>query len=291
MSTTTDPRQFGRVVLAGYGDIGARVARRLGDSRPLLAINRSGRTARLSPPLQVTRCDLPELGPLLESADTLLWLAPPPAEGEVESHLQAVLARAPQLRKVIYLSTSGVYGDCAGAWVQESAAANPQTPRAKRRFSGETLALQYGQRREVPVAVIRVPGIYGPGRLPRARLARRLPVLAASISPWSNRIHAEDLAAALVLLLDKGEGVFNISDGSPGSITEYFQAVADVLGVPHLPEVASATELSPELASYMRESRRLDITRAREELGFSPQYPQFRQALLRCVENDLVWDA
>lgn len=220
-----------------------------------------------------------------------MWLAPPPAQGEVESHLQAALDQAPQLHKVIYLSTSGVYGDCAGAWVKESTAANPQTPRARRRFSGETLALQYGQHRQVPVAIIRVPGIYGPGRLPKARLARRLPVLAANISPWSNRIHAEDLAAALVLLLDRGEGVFNISDGCPGSITDYFQAAADVLGLPHLPEVAAAEELTPELASYMGESRRLNITRARNKLGYSPQHPQFRQALPNCVENDLVWDA
>ncbi len=279
-----------RVVLAGYGDIGARVARRLGASCERLAVNRSGRTARLNPPLVATVCELAGLGPHLRADDTLVWLAPPPPEGERETHLEAALAAAPALRKMVYLSTSGVYGDCQGAWVRESDAPNPQTPRARRRYSAEMITQEYGQRMRVPVAILRVPGIYGPGRLPTARLSRGLPTLAAPISPWSNRIHAEDLAAVLVLLLERGEGVFNISDGQPGSITEYFQAAADVLGLPHLPEVASTADLTPELASYMQESRRLDITRARTELGFEPRFPHFQQALAGCVDPDLIWE-
>lgn len=279
------------MVLAGYGDIGARVARGIGASQPVLAINRSGRAARLNPTVPVTRCELAQAATLLRPGDTLLWLAPPAADAATETQVEAVLADAPRLHKVVYLSTSGVYGDCAGAWVRETDTPNPQTPRARRRYSGETLVTQYGERQQIPTAIIRVPGIYGPGRLPVRRVQQGLPTLAARLSPWSNRIHAEDLATALRLLLECGQGVFNIADGHPGSITEYYHAVAEVLGLPHLPEVQAAEELSAELASYMRESRRLDITRARTELGYTPRYEQFRLALPGCIENDLCWES
>ncbi len=279
----------GRLVLAGYGDIGARVARGIGASRPILALNRSGRQAQLNPPVPVTRCELARAATLLRDGDTVMWLAPPAANAETEVQVEAVLAGAPRLHKVVYLSTSGVYGDCAGRWVQETDPPDPQTPRARRRYSGEVLVTQYGRSQQVPTAIIRVPGIYGPGRLPRRRLQQGLPTLAADLSPWSNRIHAEDLAMALRLLLDRGQGVFNISDGHPGSITEYYQAVAELLGLPHLSEARAAAELTPELASYMRESRRLDITRARTELGYVPRFADFRQALPGCVQDDLHW--
>lgn len=279
-----------RIVLAGYGDIAARVARRIGCSHPLLAVNRSGRAAVLPSGLRPYKSELRTLADQLEAGDTVMWLAPPPADDDVDSGLCAVLDAAPRLHKLIYLSTSGVYGDCHGGWVNESQIPAPQTPRARRRLAAETRCGQYATETGVPLAILRVPGIYGPGRLPRKRLERGLPTLAATISPWSNRIHAEDLAAVLVKLLDTGTGVFNISDGEPSTITEYFQAAAEVLKLPYLPEVDSVNALTPELASYMRESRRLDISKARNELEYTPQFPCFRRALSDCSVDDLQWE-
>jgi nucleoside-diphosphate-sugar epimerase len=139
-------------------------------------------------------------------------------------------------------------------------------------------------------AIVRVPGIYGPGRLPRQRLEQGAPILAAQLAPWSNRIHAEDLARFLLLVLDRGQGIYNISDGQPGTITQYYLAVATVLGIAAPPQVQDLDQLGPALASYMAESRRLDITRATQELGFVPDYPDFAAALPDCIWPDLSWE-
>lgn len=277
-----------RVVLAGFGDIAARLARKIGASQPVVAVNRSGRWAALDHPPEHLVAELGKVGSQLQPGDTLVWLAPPAPEGETETTLRSALRAAPRLNKLIYLSTSGVYGDCGGEWVRETRSPAPQSARAKRRFSGEQLATEYGYRSGSPVAIVRVPGIYGPGRLPKQRIAAGSPTFSAALSPWSNRIHAEDLAGFLHLLLRRGSGVFNVSDGQPGSITEYFQAVAQCLGLPALPEVEDVAILTPGLASYLKESRRLVIERARD-LGYSPHYPDFRKALPACYENDLHW--
>lgn len=279
----------GRVIIAGYGDVGARVARGWTAPLPLVAVNRTGRWAEMARPPAMEVTDLAWLGRLLTPADRLLWLAPPPAQGESDTILAAALGPVARLQRLVYLSTSGVYGDCQGAWVTEEAPRRPQTPRACRRAHAEAVVQAFGQRSETPVAIVRVPGIYGPGRLPLRRIEKGLPTLAAAISPWSNRVHVEDLAALLRRLLEDGEGVFNISDGQPGTITEYFHAVADVLDLPRLPEVDDPADLTPELASYMRESRRLDISRVRQKYGFAPRFTDLRAALPACRTDDLRW--
>lgn len=281
-------RMSGRLVLAGYGDVAARIARRLGPTREVVGVNRSGRWAEFPHSPDIQRIDLTGLGRYLCAEDTVIWLAPPPKQGELETNLESALREAPVIRKLIYLSTSGVYGDCAGNWVSENHPAAPQSARAKRRLSGEQIAGEFGRRMGIPVAIVRVPGIYGPGRLPKQRVRDGLPTFAANLSPWSNRIHAEDLAAFFALLLSRGEGVFNISDGRPGTITEYFQEVASCMGLPPLPEVHDLSELTPGLASYMSESRRMNIEKARA-LGYAPAFPDFRQALPECLHNDLHW--
>ncbi|MGB1556512.1 MAG: NAD-dependent epimerase/dehydratase family protein [Oceanococcaceae bacterium] len=277
-----------RLVIAGYGDIGARVARRIAAQQPMLAVNRRGLQAALPQPPRLWQGGLALLGPQLRSGDTLLWLAPPPKSGLIEPNLEQALAQAPDLARVVYLSTSGVYGDCGGAWVDESRPAAPASDRARRRWAAECCLQAWAEERGVPWAVARVPGIYGPGRLPEARIRAAKPSLSAALSPWSNRVHAEDLAAFLCLLLQQGQGVYNISDGQPGSITEYFHAVADALGLPRVPEVSELQALTPELASYMGESRRLDIRRARA-LGYQPLHTDLRAALPACVQPDLQW--
>lgn len=278
------------VVLAGYGDIGARIARQL--HSPCVGINRSGRyVPDLSAQVRVVRSSLSDLRHWVRAEDSVIWLAPPPGEGHTDSTLRQALAQVGKLRKLVYLSTSGVYGDCEGRWVDETAPLQAQSARALRRVDAEAAVQEWAAKQAVDWAIVRVPGIYGPGRLPRGRLEQAAPILDAQRAPWSNRIHAEDLARFLLVVLHQGQGIYNISDGQPGTITQYYLAVAKVLGIPAPPQVDDLEKLGPALASYMAESRRLDITRATQELGFAPSYPDFLSALPDCVVADLEWRA
>lgn len=274
------------LVLAGYGDIGARIARQA--QTPCVGLNRSG---RFVPGLGVRllRGPLSELQQGVQAADSVIWLAPPPPEGQTDNLIRQALAGVTGLRKLVYVSTSGVYGDCQGRWVDEGAPLAAQTPRAQRRMDAEAAVQSWAAQHAVDWAIVRVPGIYGPGRLPQRRLEQGAPILAAALAPWSNRIHAEDLARFLLLVLEQGHGIYNISDGQPGTITQYYLAAAEVLGIAPPPQVRDAKELGPALASYMAESRRLDITRAQQELGFEPHFPDFYAALPGCLQPDLQW--
>lgn len=135
-----------------------------------------------------------------------------------------------------------------------------------------------------------MPGIYGPRRLPRARLEHRLPVLAEAESPYSNRIHVDDLIrACLAAVSSDFIGLVHVSDGHPSTMTDYFNRVADALGLPR-PEQISREEaqqnLSREMLSYLSESKRMDITRMRTVLGVEPDYPDLDRGLSDCVASE-----
>ncbi len=281
-----------RLLIAGYGDIGARVARLLPAGVAVQAVNRSGREC-LGLPQAVTliRADLAALGKLAAPGSHILWLAPPPAQGPGDATLEAALDGLPAPAKFVYLSTSGVYGDCGGAWVNESRPPAPGTDRARRRLAAERALQAWAEAAGCPWAIARVPGIYGPGRLPLQRLRERRPGPAPTLPGWSNRVHADDLAAALWAILRAGEGIYNVADGSPGTMGDYFRAVAQAAGLPPPPEVDSLAQLPPGLASYLQESRRIDAGRLHRELGWAPQYPDLRAALPGCLAPDLAWQA
>jgi nucleoside-diphosphate-sugar epimerase len=136
--------------------------------------------------------------------------------------------------RVVYISTTGVYGDCQGAWVNEDTPARPDAARSRRRLDAENTLRVYGRERGVPVSILRVPGIYGPGRLPVDAIHARRPVLDEKECGYTNRIHAEDLAHVCLIAGQRGQAdrVYNVSDGQPDSITHYYNCVADALGVP-----------------------------------------------------------
>ena len=213
----------------------------------------------------------------------LIYTVPPPRSGPRDTRLQNLLAQLdPPPAAIVYLSTSGVYGDCGGDWVDEQRAAAPLTDRARRRLDAEQQIADYATAQGIRHAILRVPGIYGPGRLPIERLQAGTPILDPAESPWSNRIHAADLAAACHLAADKGQGVYNISDGTPGRMSEYFLALADALGLPPPPRIGMAQaerEFSTQRLSFLRESRRLIIDRARRELAYAPRYPSLAEGL------------
>jgi nucleoside-diphosphate-sugar epimerase len=187
--------------------------------------------------------------------------------------------RPPRARvRVVYASTTGVYGDCGGARIDETRALRPATPRATRRVAAERRLRRAGAQGTLAVSIARIPGIYAAGRLPLARLEKRTPALVDADDVYTSHIHADDLAAILVRLTTHGRPsrVIHASDDSELKMGEYFDRVADAFGVARAPRVTSADaelQLDPLLLSFMRESRRLSNRRLKQELRMRLRYP------------------
>jgi len=218
-------------------------------------------------------------------ADLVLHFAPPPERGKLDTrtrHLIAALQRGKILpRRIVYISTSGVYGDCGGAWVSETRYATPHTPRAWRRVDAERQLRRWGSNGGPVVSILRAPGIYAAGRLPVERIKRGDPVLTSEDDVFTNHIHADDLARCTLaaLRLGRPNRVYHASDDSarPGlKMAEWFDAVATAFALPHPRRVSRAeaeTQLAPLTLSFMSESRRLDNTRIKRELRVRLRYP------------------
>jgi nucleoside-diphosphate-sugar epimerase len=279
------------VLIVGCGDIGLRLAGLCSDT-PVTGLVRSEpsaarlRARRVLPKL--LDLDAPFEPDDLGAADSqLYYLAPPPPHGDTDPRVQAVCAalRGPHRpRKVVYISTTAVYGDCGGRWIDETAPLQPGTARGRRRLDAERRWLKWGESEGVPVVVLRVPGIYGPGRLPLERLRKGLPVLAEQESPFTNRIHADDLARVCLLAMQRGRAgeAYNVADGHPTSMSDYFNRIADILSLPRPPVVDRATaerELSASMLSFLSESKRILNTKMLNELGVRLQYVDLEQGL------------
>lgn len=219
------------------------------------------------------------------------YFAPPPSIGSSDPRMDAFLeALRPHTgpSRLVLISTTGVYGDCGGQWIDEQCPPNPQTDRARRRLAAERALQVWGEQMNVPIVILRVAGIYGPDRLPIERLRKGLPVLCERESPWSNRVHVDDLVSACLNAADCDDPgrLYNISDGHPTTMTDYFNQVADTVGLPRPPQVSleqAKKALSSEMLSYLSESRRLDNTRMRTELGVVLRYPTLATGLVACV--------
>ena len=236
----------------------------------------------------VANLDVPSsLGRLAGIATRVLHLAPPAnveGTGWWRDARTVALARALRLRSLpdalVYGSTSGVYGDCGGALVDETRAASPHTPRAHRRVDAERSVRWLG-RAGVAVRILRIPGIYAPDReggTPRERLRKGTPVLRSEDDVYTNHIHADDLARACVVALWRGgtQRVFNASDDSDIKMGDYVDLAADLYGLPRPRRIAreqAGAELPLSLLSFMGESRRLDNTRMKRELRVRLLYP------------------
>lgn len=287
---------MGPVLIVGCGDVGRRIARRLRarGAEVLALVRRPASAGRLRESgLEARAVDLDTALPALPTAGAdVYYLAPPPAQGEGDPRLRGFLAQAAAAppRRVVYVSTSGVYGDCRGAVVDESHPPHPQSPRARRRLDAERQLLAWSQNGGEAV-ILRVAGIYGPGRLPVERLRRGLPVVCPEQAPPSNRIHAEDLARVCIAAAERGVpgGVYNVADGEGGSMTDYYYAVAERLGLPLppcIPLAEAAEALGPGMWSFLRESRRLDVSRLRRELGVRLLYPTLAAGLEATLEEE-----
>jgi len=284
------------LLIVGCGDIGLRVAALLRTRWRLLALTSSAsRCAALRAagvvPLQGDLDAAPTLARLAGLADAVLHLAPPPGQGREDTrtaHLVSALARSPRVRRLVYASTSGVYGDCGGDRFDETRAVRPQTDRAWRRVDAERRLRRYGRSLGVRVTILRVPGIYARNRVgghPRERLLRGTPVFTPEHDPYTNHIHADDLARACVLALNRGasQRVIHASDDTELTMGGYFDLAADLEGLPRPRRLApdqAGDELSAMQRSFMSESRRLVNLRLKRELRLRLRYPTVDSGLL-----------
>jgi nucleoside-diphosphate-sugar epimerase len=276
-----------KIFIIGCGDIGRRTAA-LWQARgaEVTALARSDASGQQLQQLGIA----PVAGDLDQPASLrhlpltgalLYYFAPPPAQDDTDARMRAMAAAMTdgvRPDRIIYISTTGVYGDNHGAWVTEDTPLQPRAARSKRRVDAESVLRAFGRQQAVPVVILRVPGIYGPGRLPIEAIKTRRPVLDESESGYTNRIHAQDLARVCVIAAERGRAdtVYNVSDGHPSSMTAYFNQLADALGAPRPPVVSRAEAqrvLKPGMLSYLDESRRVDNRRMREELGVELLYP------------------
>jgi len=297
-----------RLLIVGCGDVGQRIAGLLGSRWRVFGTARSKATAdelrRLG--IQPVTADLDQRRTLARAASLAHWtlyLAPPPNTGAADprlghwltAHGAAQAKRAGTSKpspRLVYMSTTGVYGDRAGGWVSETTPVQPTTPRAKRRVDAEQQIRQaikrrrpggrLGRRLERPPSlqanILRVPGIYAAERLPEERLRNRLPVADGTGDGYTNHIHADDLARLTVLgLIRMRSGrVFNTVDQSDLRTGQWLDMVADTLGLPpppRVPKAELAQYLTPMMLSFLSESRRIDGRRALRELRARLRWP------------------
>jgi len=306
-----------KIGIIGFGDIGRRVARlyqknathtaasssvslsatvsnyHKNTTLDLLGIACSSASVAQGKQLGIAmqQCDLdhqlPE--PQLFNDRAIFYFVPPPSPKQYKANsdprLQALLNHLKDRpTKLVLISTTGVYGDSQGEWIDESARLQPQADRAKRRLAAEQSVQTWGNQWRKPYMILRVPGIYASDRLPITRLEKRLPIVHEDEAPWTNRIHADDLAhvcqAAMASPLY--QQIYNVTDGHPSTMTDYFNQVADAVGLPRPPQISLAEAkqtLSAGMVSYLQESRRIRNDKMRHELNITLRYPNLNAGL------------
>lgn len=288
-----------RLLIVGFGDIAQRVVPLTAGRWRVYALARDPRRFPLLRALGVTpvRGDLDRpasLAPLAGLAQDVAHLAPPPERGARDTrtaHLIAAIAKGGSLpQHFVYISTSGVYGDCGGALVAETRPPRPQTERARRRADAERQLREWGRRSGVRVSILRVPGIYAVDRLPLARLTRGTPALNPDEDVYVNHVHADDLARIVVATLQRGAPgrAYNAADDAPIRMGDYFDLVAERFGLPRPPRVTRAEAgrlVAENLRTFMSESRRLVNRRLKRELRLTLRYPSVRDGVTAVWEK------
>jgi nucleoside-diphosphate-sugar epimerase len=290
-----------RVLLIGCGDVALRTADLLRSKARLYGLARR----RDDIPRLRAHGVIPILGDLdrLSTLDRLrtapfavLHFAPPPSEGRDDPRTQrliAALARARSIpRRFVYISTSGVYGDCGGARVSEMRPRRAGTPRARRRMAAENRLRAWAKRFGVALAILRVPGIYSETRLPVERLKHGTPTLVPEDDVYTNHIHGDDLARAAVAAIfhAKPNRAYNVTDDAEMKMGGWFDAVADAFHLPRAPRVSweeAEQRIAPLLLSFMSESRRLVNARMKHELRVRLRYPHPQRMLDAIAPRDL----
>lgn len=285
-----------KLLIVGCGDVAMRLAALLKERYHLIGLCRNIENfeklrAHGIHPLAGDLDHPASLDRLPGLAHTIVHLAPPPGQGRKDTrtkHLLSALGRKAKNailpQRFIYISTSGVYGDCGGGWVDENHAVNPRNDRAWRRLDAEHQIRNWGNRHGVRISILRVPGIYAENRLPIARLQQGLPALLAHEDSYTNHIHADDLARIIVAAMRYGKPgrIYHACDDSHMKMGAYFDLVADHFKLPRPRKITreqAQTMLSPAMLSFMQESRRLTNVRIKQELRVKLLYPTVADCL------------
>jgi len=227
-------------------------------------------------------------------ADDVWITTPPPAHGLQDDRVRkllSALAKADRIpQRISYISTTGVYGNRDGEWLDERSPTQPQTERAVRRLDAETALRAFARRHGSQLNILRAPGIYALERLPLTRLLQNTPLIRPEEDSFSNHIHADDLARLCMASLHQNRGgirVFNACDQEPLTITDWYGLLAEALSLPLPPQLSRAevqAAVSPALWSYMDESRRFRSRRL-HELGVVLRYPTAREFVAQLAAN------
>ncbi|MBV8665209.1 MAG: SDR family oxidoreductase [Burkholderiaceae bacterium] len=280
-----------RLLILGCGDIGMRLLPYLTRRYRVFAVTRqTDRCVELRAvgaiPIVADLDRAASLAPLARLASTIVHLAPPQSDGMHDRRTRNLAALLPAHATLVYLSTTGVYGDCGGAQIDETHPVNPHNARAQRRVDAEQVLRSWARRSHSRLSILRVPGIYAANRLPLDRLRKGTPALIAEDDVYTNHIHADDLVRIVMRALQRGASnrVYHAVDDSEMKMGEYFDAVAQAFQLPpppRLPREHLRETVSPMLWSFMSESRRLSNTRIKSELAVRLRYPLVQDALSR----------
>lgn len=281
-----------RVWIIGCGDVGWRLARRLADAASVSGFRRNPLRVLPTPHFAWFKLDLDQALTALPmpTPSIVYYLAPPPSTGQTDPRLKRFLERLPAaLERLIYVSTTAVYGDHEGAQVNETTVCRPSTERGLRRLDAEEQIQQFGQLHATPWNILRVPGIYGPDRLPVLRLKAGAAVPDPVDTGPGNRIHVADLVSALVKLAEKpvANDVFNISDQNPIPNAQFLSEVAAQLGLA-APAVKRLEELKADMSSmqesFLSERRLIDSSKLYSRLEFVPQFADYKLGIQQSLE-------
>ena len=272
-----------RLLIIGCGDVGMRLIPLLRSRFRVFALTSQSerlselRSAGVIPILG--NLDSPQsLYRLKGLADIVVHLAPPPQQGSIDQRTRNLVAILPRHGRLVYVSTTGVYGDCKGAYFDETRPVAPVNARAERRVDAERVLRRWARHHEGKLSILRVPGIYAADRLPLERLRQGTPALLDSDDVYTNHIHADDLAQIIALALFRAQPlrVYHTVDDSALKMGDYFDQVATAFKLPLPPRVPRAElskQVSPMLLSFMSESRRLSNERMKTELGVRLRFP------------------
>jgi nucleoside-diphosphate-sugar epimerase len=282
--------------IIGCGDIGLRVARKLitqGSTVEATAHFDEGAAELVASGIKpiVANFDYQDDIPDLSLTGQRLFYFLAPQGGGSSDYRMLNFCRCLSVEncpeRIVYISTSGVYGDCGDQLVTEETPVNPQTTRAKRRVSAEEQLREQSDKLGFDLIILRVTGIYGPGRLPLSQLHKGHEVLRTEDAPQTNRIHSLDLVDICLAAMDKGEGgdTFNVCDGQKSSMSEYFMEVARLYDLPQPKQLSwdeAEKSMNPLTLSFLKESRRMSNRKMLEKLEIKLNYPTLEEGLNAC---------
>ncbi|MDI4656670.1 SDR family oxidoreductase [Xanthobacter autotrophicus] len=219
----------------------------------------------------------------LAGTELIIASAPPDARGDPVLRCAGQVLEEGRLGQVVYLTTLGVYGDHGGGWVDETTPPRAGSPRLERRLAAEQEWFAFGQKRGIPISVLRLAGIYGPGRNAleqlRAGAARRID----KPGQVFNRIHVADIARTIrAVVARRFDGVLNVTDDLPAPPGDPIAYAAELLGLPVPPAIPfdeAARDMSPMALTFWAANKRVANHRLKAELGVSLAYPTYREGL------------